>query len=327
MAVLCPTCESEAPPGSAFCESCGGRLPAMAAADSLAVPAPSGPSAVATVTVSTPNGAGPSPGAAAADPVVGQATPNSTYLGVRLQYSEDPHDLDPLTNRDYLKAVLVKAFLFSVLWWGGLTVEGLLFFLAGRSSGAQPNGFGDLLVAVLVIGSLLLACLFWLTRVPALVSDWKLTIDGSGGSAAAVLDHMAWIVRGRRTPVDSLKAKRLHVPGQPPRVYLELRHGFHTGYVSSFGYGEDLFLGWTFWLHMAPARWVLLAWGRLLQALTMRGSDLYVTLRYDAAKALRETIHSAMRQGADVATGHAQASGAGTIGSVLPVEAATIKSF
>lgn len=69
------------------------------------------------------------------------------------------------------------------------------------------------------------------------------------------------------------------------------------------------------------------AGGRVVQSLMMRGSALHVTLRFDEVKALRETMHSAMREGADVATGLVQGAGVGTVGSTIPVTLAAVKSF
>jgi hypothetical protein len=50
-----------------------------------------------------------------------------------------------------------------------------------------------------------------------------------------------------------------------------------------------------------------------------RGSDLYIALRYDYARAMRETMHSATREGVDVAIGRMAAQGQGIIGTAIPV--------
>lgn len=304
MSLLCPNCSSHVPSGSAFCESCGVAQPLQ----------PDQPNGTGSPPgdVGAPTGAPISPGGSAAV----DATRDGTYGGLRLQFDEAPRNLDPLTNRDYILAVVRKALVFTVIWWIGWFVPALVYLVGARTFAA----------ALLVIWCVALAALFWFMPEPVLLSDWKLTVDGSAGAATAVLDHMAWTIHERRTPLDSLRAKQLSVPGQPPRVYLELRHGLFAGYVSSFAYGNDLFVGWTFWLYMSPARWVLLALGRAFQALTLRGSALYVALRYDPAKALRETLHSTLRQGVDVASGRVRPAGGGSIGSALPIEAAPVKA-
>jgi hypothetical protein len=47
--------------------------------------------------------------------------------------------------------------------------------------------------------------------------------------------------------------------------------------------------------------------------------DLFVSLRYDSARALRETIRSATREHVDVAAERLEARGHGIIGSAIPV--------
>ena len=42
---------------------------------------------------------------------------------------------------------------------------------------------------------------------------------------------------------------------------------------------------------------------RIWQSLKRQGNDLYITLRYDSARAMREAMHSAAREGVDVAVG------------------------
>jgi hypothetical protein len=55
---------------------------------------------------------------------------------------------------------------------------------------------------------------------------------------------------------------------------------------------------------------------RIWDVITQRGNDLYVTLRYESAKALRESMHSAVREGIDVAAGRVAAQGQGSLQAV-----------
>jgi hypothetical protein len=58
--------------------------------------------------------------------------------------------------------------------------------------------------------------------------------------------------------------------------------------------------------------------GRIWQSLFNHGSDLYTSLRYDSARAMRETMHSATREGVDVAVGRMEAQGQEIIGTAIP---------
>jgi len=113
--------------------------------------------------------------------------------------------------------------------------------------------------------------------------------------------------------------RRFAVMGQGSRDVLEVRQGTFYGLVSCFASGNDLYIGWTFWLYLSPARWLLIWLRRLLWEIRFRGHAIYVSLQFDRAKALREALHSASREGVDVAAGQVAAQGQGTVGSLVPV--------
>ena len=82
--------------------------------------------------------------------------------------------------------------------------------------------------------------------------------------------------------------------------------GHYRGVVSCFPYGNDLFIGWTFWIHLSPAQWLAIMFRRIF-----RGSAVYAGLSFDDPKALREMLHGAVREGVDVAMGRIDPRGDG----------------
>jgi hypothetical protein len=74
------------------------------------------------------------------------------------------------------------------------------------------------------------------------------------------------------------------------------------------------------WWRLSAVRWLWVLVTRFYQALTLRGSELHWVHRYDSAKALREAVHGAAREGLDVAAGLIQAGSMGTAGSGIAVE-------
>jgi hypothetical protein len=101
--------------------------------------------------------------------------------------------------------------------------------------------------------------------------------------------------------------------------FLEVRRGVYYGLVTCFANGEDLYIGWTLWLYQSFLR-VLLGWIQgFFWQLRLHGNAIYVSILSDQVKALRESIHSAVREGVDVAAGRATPHGQGTIGSAVPV--------
>jgi hypothetical protein len=139
-------------------------------------------------------------------------------------------------------------------------------------------------------------------------------------AVAEVLDHIAWVLRGRATPLTSLEVRRLHPPGgETVKDYLELRSTIFYGYVACFPYGTDLYVGWAFWVRLSPFWYLCMVIMRIWQSLTNRGNDLYTSLRFDTARALREVMHSAAREGTDVAVGERQGQGRGIVGTAIRV--------
>jgi hypothetical protein len=305
----CVNCGFLLTAGDTYCGNCGQPAPAVAAA-----PASAG----------WLNWGGPTPQAAEAAAAVGLGTPNAQYLGLRLVYDKEPEgSFDPLGNTRLLVQFARHFLQYVVLYFlGGFVSAIVLLFLhlLGLPAGVA--------VTLLSIGALLTAivfgCLYWLLPVPALLSEWKYSVDDKAAAAPVAFEHIAWAVRRRQTPLDLIQVRHLNLAGGQGRDYLELRRGLFTGFISCFAYGQDLYVGWTFFLRISPLRYLLMALARVWQTLKRQGTDLYVTLRYDYARAMREAMHSVAREGVDVAVGQLRPQGQGIIGEAVKVKVSKI---
>jgi hypothetical protein len=338
MALACDQCGSPQAPGDAFCGNCG-----KPAAPSAGVTGDGdvGTGALvdlnSTVLTTTPGidvtpSAPPAPwpgdvrnrtGQAtttsevlARDVALGQATPNATYVGQRLLFDKVPEaPFDPLGNTAITRQIARRGLLYFLIYLVGGFLAGIL---------CAPLIFvGGLGVVLWFIGAavsgLVLLCLYWLLPVPALLSEWKFSVDGAALAAPRAFEHITWSLERRRTPLDQLQVRRLTLPGEGKRDYLELRKNIFVGYVACFPFGEDLYVGWTMWVHLSPARLLLMGIARIWHSLTGRGNDLFVTLRYDSIRAMREAMHSTAREGIDAAVGQVPAEGRGIIGTEVKV--------
>ncbi len=237
----------------------------------------------------------------------GGSARNAAYAGHRLEYERIPEaSFDPLGNRRFLICLARQASVFFVIYAIGAFITGIPVFILSLL-GLFFLGIIWYVCAVLIALGLFIA--FLVIPVPALLSEWKYLIDDKGAAGQATLGHIYYALQRRRTPLDSAGLRRLGLPGGDSRDYLELRRGIFTGYVSCFPQGNDLFVSWTFWLKLTPARFAWMLITRVFQEITQRGNDLYVTLRYESAKAMRESMHSAAHEGIDVATGQLAAGG------------------
>jgi hypothetical protein len=136
--------------------------------------------------------------------------------------------------------------------------------------------------------------MYWLQPVPALLDQNGRLLTNSAARWMDVLDRVSAVLVRQETPSDSLRRRSLSPPGEGRREYLEWQRGVFTAMVSSFSSGQDLYVGWTYWIHMSPARLAFMYIGRRFQGLTGRGNDMYQTLRYDSVRAAIAAIDVAV---------------------------------
>jgi hypothetical protein len=315
----CQNCQQPVSVLDAFCGTCGEAVSAP-----VPVPAQAGPANYAPVATSaasaplSPAGAGGGSSWAAgltpsgpANGAAGFLTPNATYHGLRLLYDQVPEPpYDPLFSWPVLRQFYLRGSMYAVAYLVGAVLAGIPLGLLGLVTG----GVGFIIWVIgAVLTWLVLFVLYWLVPVYAMVSEWKYSVEDKGAAAPVTLDHIAWSVTRRKTPVDSMQIRRLNLAGGASRDYLELRRGLFTGYICSFAYGEDLYIAWTLWVRVSGLRLIVMLISRLWQTVMQRGTDLYTTLRFDYARAMREAMHNSAREGVEVAIGALAAQGQGTV--------------
>ena len=332
----CASCGADVPGSDAFCSACGravtdgGGSPAVAERRTSVVEAPARPPARAQVAAdvslpprrpvqpaaSTRGGGASSTGVVipAADQdseLEGQAVPNQFYVGQRLGYSAgEAESLDPVNSR-FLRALIIHWLIVFVIWVFGSGVIVLL----GRILGSVK-----LMGLLLAVWWLVMGVVAWWFPIWASISEWKFMVDGKAAAAATAFQHITWAFEQRQSPVDRVKVHRLSFGNSQSREYLYVQEGVFRAYVACFPYGQDLYVGWTMWWRLSAVRFFWTIVTRYYQALTLRGSELHSVHRYDSAKALREAVHGAARQGMDAASGLVPSGGTGTAGSGIGVE-------
>jgi hypothetical protein len=226
---------------------------------------------------------------------------NPTYLGMRLLFEQVPESsFDPITNLRYLFRLWRQGAIFGAIYLIGAFLSGIPVLVLSLA------GLGILAILWYIVGVVLAIALFivyLIVPVPALLSEWKFLIDDKGAAWQATLVHAQGALQRRQVPLDAAEVRMISLAAGESREYLELRRGIFAGYVASFPQGADLYVGWTFWLKLSPGRWLVMLVARSFQELTQRGSDMHVTLRYDSAKAMRDSMHAAVHEGVYAATG------------------------
>ena len=243
--------------------------------------------------------AGPSDGWPAPDlwpPVpaglAGQPAPASlsrTRLGGQATF-------DPASNTRLLQQVLRQAAIFAGIYALIQTMTMSCFLLLGLSGIGLGTAMGLELISLKVV-AVILVIPFWLIPVSALLGQWTVLVEGSRDTAKETFQRMSAAFSEHGAPVDSVEVHTVLPAGEGAREYLELRRGRFRGFLSCFPHGHDLYLGWTFWLRMSPARLLLLILGRRLRDPGGAG-DIDQALGAESARALVAAMHSATLAGA-----------------------------
>jgi hypothetical protein len=178
----------------------------------------------------------------------------------------------------------------------------------------------------LVIGSALtgvwwlaMACVFWLRKLRCRIAGWNFLLSDKADVAPVTFSHVVWAFNCRGAPVDFCRVRRFSAAGQGLREVLEVRKGITYGLVSCFAAGEDLYIGWTYWLCLSPARWLMRWLRRFCWGGRLHHHAVHAGHHSDGAEALRATLHRVVQEGVEVGAGKRAAQGEGTIGTLVPV--------
>jgi uncharacterized membrane protein (Fun14 family) len=306
----CPNCRQPIEPSWTFCDSCGFRLDenrGQAAGTASVPPArtsqPGGGSGAAAVPVGDAL-ARPAPPQAQPPPPAGEGGPADQAAaaidaGLINEMSGEP-TFDPLRNR---RLYWQMAFRFAIYAVVGMAVELVLLFFGFIFSLVGGLAVAAFMTVVSILVGIALFLVFWLLPVPAMLAQWSRLTSYQAPAAGLVFGYVKEMLNRHATPFDSLRIRPLALPGEGRRDYIELRYGVFTGYVSCFPHGHDLYVGWSFWIHISPFRLLIMRIGRIIQNFTGRGNDVYQTLRYESTRATVGAIHTCTLAGTARATG------------------------
>ena len=219
---------------------------------------------------------------------VGPATPAASLSRTRLTGQAT---FDPAGNNRFLQQVLRQAAIFAGIYALIQTAALLCFLLLGLSGIGMSAAMGLEIINLKVV-AVILVIPFWLIPVSALLGQWTVLVEGSRDTAKETFQRMSAAFSDHEVPVDSVEVHTVLPAGQNAREYLELRRGRFHGFLSCFPHGRDLYLGWTFWLRMSPARLLVLIVGRRLRN-PGGGGDIDQALGAESARALVAAMHSA----------------------------------
>jgi hypothetical protein len=219
----------------------------------------------------------------------------------------------------HLKRVLVTQ---AVVWVLAALVTLPLSVQASVSTavgGADDSGLVFLLRILFALVSIGLLVTAFTGQVQEPMSEWELMLDERSVSGDAAYAAIAGALQRRQVP--ALVYAQQIVKDTPSRTtgnYLVVRDDPYVVYVSVVPFGTGLYLSWSMWREQRAGR-LYAEWFR--QARNRRagtGTLVHHMLRAEDARALRETVHNAVRDGVETAIAGQQVSLEAAFGGRVP---------
>lgn len=245
----------------------------------------------------------------AADPF----SQNETYLGQRLLFQRAGSvetALMDVVSGEKAKKILRRAFLGAIL----IAILGTVTALLGGGLALLGGLIGGLGPFVW------LAVQLFVPRTEIL-SDWNLILDGKCDVADSAYASVFQALRDDHAIPAAIEPRRLRVgpPVRGVRNMLRVRIGKYYTLVSVFAFGNDLYLGWTLLRRQVPVMLVL----RWLASVFARDPGYSGLIDLEPIKAMRETVHNALRRAIEAAVIGRSTTIVEAFGHDLPIEMPT----
>ncbi|MEN3584639.1 hypothetical protein AAH978_10870 [Streptomyces sp. ZYX-F-203] len=211
---------------------------------------------------------------------------NAAYLDKTLRFTDIETRLNETVGIAQIFFLFARAFVVSLVAFGVAAFFGLFLLIGG---GFEAAG------AWMTLSSFGCGALFWLvvllSREPEPIAEWRVLLAEREGRKEHAHEGIRKVLRARGFPV--------RVTEEQGR--LVLRERGYVAYISVFGYGTSLYLGWMMWRSRRGYQLI----GRLLGDMweSVRGQNQidHQILRSERARAMREAVHMASREGLMVA--------------------------
>lgn len=258
---------------------------------------------------------------------VGSSKSNGDYMSNRLGYADSNSvetSLAGAVSVQDVVAIMLRALAAGVVAFVVLGVPAIIIgalSALGSSSSYGGSDFGGAVGGVAIAAGLVLpgiaALVSLLIPRKQLLSEWQVTLDGAAASSDSVFASIFSVLRDHGIPV-SVEARRLRLTGgEQVNNYLVVTSGKYRGYIASFAYGDGLYIGWSLWTSRLPIAMLVRF---LLEGAGGGTRSMRTMLASSQVRAMREAIHSAAREGMDVAVTGTQVSIAATFGGEIPIE-------
>lgn len=196
-----------------------------------------------------------------------------------------------------------------------------LFSLLAGGGGAGVSLFGGLMW----FGTLTATAVFWavllLVKVQEPVAEWKTLLEGKAAAAESSYAAIYHSLARRHIPVAvSARRVRSDMLAETVNNRLIITERSYLAYVSVFAFGTSLYVGWTMWRERRGAALIGQFVKDLVGSMLGRTGIVNQMLRTERVRAMREAVHSAVREGVDAAVAGIEMPLVATFGYDIPIE-------
>ncbi|MGH3940342.1 MAG: hypothetical protein ACRDTG_17250 [Pseudonocardiaceae bacterium] len=221
---------------------------------------------------------------------------DAAYLDKTLRYQDVEVSLDESVNWRVILQLFLYAFIAAFLIWFGFA------FLTALIATVSFTGA----TTMLSIGTLLSSIAFWIvllfSKLPEPIAEWRVLLHDRTDKAESVYSQISGALARRQIPIrGSCHRIRTGLNEQDVSNRLILANGNYVAYVSVFGYGTSLYLGWVMWRTRRGTELIRQFLADLIGSMFGWNDPERRMLRTERPRAMREAVHSACREGLFVA--------------------------
>ncbi|MEV4823237.1 adhesin [Micromonospora sp. NPDC049274] len=207
--------------------------------------------------------------------------------------------------------------------WMLFAFLGIMVAIGSESSSLSGDSAAS---GLFYLASILSFAVFWVvllaSKVDEPIAEWKTLVEDRYQAADSAYAAIYGTLRHRGFPLHA-NAVRIRSDLLAPETVnnrLLIQHRNYSIYVSVFPYGSSLYLGWMMWRSRRGGALIGHFVKDLIGGMLGRTGSINQMLRTEWVRAMREAVHAAVREGAEVAMQGAVVPLAATFGQEIPVQ-------
>ncbi|WP_345437092.1 hypothetical protein [Actinoallomurus vinaceus] len=225
--------------------------------------------------------------------------------------------LDESVSWRALYSLAMRAAVISLMLFSLFILLGVFSLFLGTASGLET---------LAVLGFFISGCVYWLVLLLSQsgepIAEWRTLLENNAPAAASSYAAIYGSLARRRIPVHAA-AMRIRSDILNPEVVnnrLVIPERYYVAYVSVFPYGTSLYVGWMMWRVRRGYQLIGIFIKDVIGGIFGRSGSVGQMLRTEKVRAMREAVHSAVREGVEVAVQGVEVPIASTFGRDLPIQ-------